>query len=199
MAKPTRIHLIGFQTVLAVAAGLVAACQAGTPTPQTNATVTAEGPFDLEIRPYNYTDHYIDSFYVDGNWGGNVFVSTPTSGGGGGACCVRWSPWMKVPKIYRVRWVADACIYQEEVGESREVFNSVRHLWKEQDVTLTTPPPAKPEAFEVHFYKDGRIEVAITDTYNPPRLKLPRTEDRQRPGVPDWPQCTPEQMRTYQE
>ncbi|MFC3551860.1 DUF3304 domain-containing protein [Lysobacter cavernae] len=153
------------------------------------------GPFDLAIHSYNYTDHYIDSFYVNGVWGGNVRVSKATSGGGGGACCVRWYPLLPPPKKYTVRWVADACKHQVEVGGG--VFDNYKQHWKEQEVTLTTPVPARPEYFEVHFYKDGHVEVAITDVYSPPRLKLPVDERGRRPGVPDWPQCTAEQMRTY--
>jgi hypothetical protein len=46
-------------------------------------------PVGLAIEGYNYTNRFIDSFTVtdeDGNgaWGGNVFLSSPTSGGGGG-------------------------------------------------------------------------------------------------------------------
>jgi hypothetical protein len=40
----------------------------------------------LEINGFNYTDLYIDSFEVNGQGGGNLFVSSPTSGGGGGVC-----------------------------------------------------------------------------------------------------------------
>ncbi|RPE74791.1 DUF3304 domain-containing protein [Vulcaniibacterium tengchongense] len=176
---------------------LTAACQAR-PAADTEIPASAsapEGPFDLVINGYNYTDHYIDSFYVDGSWGGNLFVSTPTAGGGKSTCCVRWYSWMQVPKTFRVRWTADACLYEQEV--EGQVFTQVKHLWKEQDVTLATPPPATPVAFEVHFYRDGRVEVAIADDIaRPPRLKL-EEEDGRRKGAPERARCTPEQMRTY--
>lgn len=38
----------------------------------------------LTIEGYNYTDDYIDQFTVNGQGGGNLYLSTPTSGGGGG-------------------------------------------------------------------------------------------------------------------
>ncbi|AKI99144.1 Hypothetical protein AA314_00771 [Archangium gephyra] len=40
-------------------------------------------PISLEINGFNYTDLYIDNFSVNGNSGGNLYVSSPTSGGGG--------------------------------------------------------------------------------------------------------------------
>jgi hypothetical protein len=40
---------------------------------------------------------------------------------------------------------------------------------------LRPPIPAKPEYFEVHFYQDGHIEVAVTETDSPPRIVLGRS------------------------
>lgn len=87
------------------------------------------------------------------------------------------------------------CLHQ--VTEGGGVFDRHKSLWKEEDVYLTKPPPPKPENFEVHFYKDGHVEVEITDTYTPPRLKLTVDAKGNRPGVPGWPQCNAEQLRTY--
>ncbi len=39
-------------------------------------------PISLRINDFNYTDVAIDSFSVNSSWGGNILVSTPTSGGG---------------------------------------------------------------------------------------------------------------------
>jgi hypothetical protein len=44
----------------------------------------------LAIVGYNYTERYIDSFHVNGQGGGNLYVSGPTAGGGSSACCVSW-------------------------------------------------------------------------------------------------------------
>lgn len=158
----------------------------------------------LPINGYNYTDHTISSFYINGAWGGNVFVSDGTTGGSKSTCCVAWYPGMKreLPKKYRVRWIADMCKYQVEVGESREIFDRYRALWKEQDVYLTELPAGTPKAFEVHFYRDGRVEVAMSEEFMAhPRLKLPYdAKTGGRPGIdPDWPQCTAPQSRTYVE
>jgi hypothetical protein len=169
-------------------------CTAGAPA-SLPAPPAEQGPFDLAIHSYNYTDNTISSFYVDGRWGGNVFVSQSDAGGGKSACCIRWYDFDTVPKTYRVRWVADACRHQVEI--EGQMFDNYKRHWKEQDVELVTPPPARPEFFEVHFYKGGRVEVAITDEYSPPRLILPVDEHGFRPGFRDWPYCTAEQLRTY--
>ena len=44
----------------------------------------------LTITGYNYTNKYIDEFFVDGNGGLNLFVSSATSGGGGSVRCVKY-------------------------------------------------------------------------------------------------------------
>lgn len=182
--------------------GLVA-CQGGA-----NASYAAvsgarsSGAVGLPINSYNYTDRTISSFYVNGAWGGNVRLSKETSGGGGGTCCVTWYPSMNrdLPKKYRVRWIADMCKYQVEEGGG--VFDRYRAVWKEQDAYLTELPPGKPKAFEVHFYRDGHAEVAMSEEFLArPRLKLLYDETTGgRPGIdPDWPQCTDEQMQNYVE
>ena len=65
----------------------------------------------LTLMGYNYTDHYIDNYYVDGVWGGNVFLSTEEAGGGKSTCCVKWKKGTKLPVTVRVRWQSDACRY----------------------------------------------------------------------------------------
>ena len=143
----------------------------------------------LLLQGYNYTDHYIDSFSVNGQGGGNLFESTPTSGGGGSVCCVAWRPDSKLPVKIKVRWVAGYCMYTEtnQYGRSHDWRRS---LWKEQDALITEAIGNKPRALEVHFYPDGRIEAAVTPGDSPPRLKLPRDDNRNRPSVSQaFPRC----------
>lgn len=69
-------------------------------------------PIGLAIEGYNYTNRYIASFTVtdengNGAWGGNVFLSSPTSGGGGGTCCVMLDPNMSKPVQLFVAWTLD--------------------------------------------------------------------------------------------
>lgn len=125
----------------------------------------------LGIVGYNYTDRYIDEFYVDGQGGGNLDLSTPTAGGGKLTCCIGWRDGRRLPQKVRVKWVAGGCM--KTVTSSEGYVHQVPvHAFKEQDVELTGPVPQKPGYFEVHFYPDGHIEVAITETWSEPRLKL---------------------------
>lgn len=156
----------------------------------------------MPIQGFNYTDRTISSFHVDGTWGGNLFVSRRGAGGGKSACCVDWYDLLhrELPKPYTIRWISDMCTYQIEVGDSKEVFTQHRSLWKEEVVLLTELPSERPEAFQVHFYPEGHVEVAMGKAGAKPRLDLPYDPTTgRRPGVPDWPQCTDEQMQTYSE
>lgn len=112
--------------------------------------------YNLTVQGYNYTDYEISSFEVNGQGGGNLMVSSPTDGGGKGVCCVSLTTPVKLPKTVRIKWAVPP--------EDKR--------WCELDVALQGPIPPKPEYFEVHFYPDGRIEVAVTEGMSPPRLKL---------------------------
>jgi len=116
----------------------------------------------LEIDGFNYTDLYIDSFEVNGQGGGNLFVSSPTSGGGGGVCCVSFNPGTKLPLQLRIKWTRD------------------RKRWCEKEALLTGPVPANPRYLGVHFYPDGHIEAEITENDPEPRLRLERVDRGKR-------------------
>jgi hypothetical protein len=140
----------------------------------------------LGIYGYNYTNRYINQFYVDGQGGMNLSVSTPDSGGGGRVCCIGWTDGTPLPQTVMVRWVASACMQQvtNSSGETREV---PVHTFKEQEVELRGPVPNDPGYFEVHFYPDGHIEVAITATPSDPRLQLDKS--REEPQDVQYPKC----------
>jgi hypothetical protein len=140
----------------------------------------------LTIYGYNYTNRYIDSFEVDSQGGSNLDVSTPEAGGGKGTCCIVWADGTPLPQSVKVRWVASACLQKvtDSEGRTREV---VAHSFKEEQVQLTTPVPANPGYFEVHFYPDGHTEVAITATPSEPRLKLDPA--RAAPEDVQYPTC----------
>lgn len=143
----------------------------------------------LTINGYNYTDHYIDQFEMNGAGGSNLDVSTPDAGGGKATCCVSWREGTPLPRNVHVRWAADACEYTSSPNIYGEKFDSVRHFFKEQDVQLTGPVPRDPGYFEVHFYPDGHVEVAITTQSSPPRLKL--AANREQPMR----RCTAEELQ----
>lgn len=136
-------------------------------------------PHALTIYGYNYTDHYIDQFTVNGAAGSNLDVSTPSAGGGGGTCCVMWRDDTPLPTKVHVRWAVEGCAFITKPNQEGETFESVKHFFKEADVELRGPVPKKPGYFEVHFYPDGHIEAAISEYPNPPRLKLDPSREKQ--------------------
>ncbi|WP_375769807.1 DUF3304 domain-containing protein [Archangium gephyra] len=119
-------------------------------------------PVSLEIDGFNYTDLYIDSFEVNGQGGGNLFVSSPTSGGGGGVCCMSFSPGTNLPVQLRIKWTRE------------------RKRWCEKEALLTGPVPANPRYLGVHFFPDGHIEAEITENDPEPRLRLERVDRGKR-------------------
>jgi Protein of unknown function (DUF3304) len=124
---------------------------------------TPKGMEGLTLHAYNYTDTYIDSYSVNGAGGGNVEVSVDSAGGSGGACCAPVRADMPLPTTVEIKWKRDG-----DVPYCR------------QTVLLDGPIPAKPNNFEVHFYPDGTIQVAITDSPSEARLKLERFNRLQR-------------------
>jgi len=119
-------------------------------------------PVSLTINGFNYTDLYIDSFEVNGQGGGNLFVSSPTSGGGKDVCCVSFSPGTKLPVELRIKWTRD------------------RKRWCEKEALLTGPVPANPRYLGVHFFPDGHIEAEITERDPEPKLRLQDYNEGQR-------------------
>ena len=155
---------IRWPLALATTSAVVSAgCNAQAPAQAASASAprTAEASqhfhsYNLTLYGYNYSDTGISSFEVNGHGGANLNVSTPTAGGGGSVCCVRVSSPMIEPQTVAIKWSRDA------------------ETWCEQSVQLKPPLPAKPEYFEVHFYEDGHIEVAVTEAISPPRIQLQR-------------------------
>ena len=149
----------------------------------------------LTIYGYNYTDRYIYSFQVNGQGGGNLFLSGPSSGGGKGVCCVSWWPGTKLPKMVRIDWVGSYC-KQPIPQESGPPYMATQPLWKTAWVEITGPVPAEPNYFEVHIYNGDRVEVALTETWSRPRMDLPKGDSRIRPGTTaNDPPCPPDYDR----
>ena len=197
--QETSHHCLATLVSLSVAAVMPACAKTpnapmSEPTAQQDATKSspahnASASESLLLQGYNYTDHYIASFSVNGQGGGNIFESSPTSGGSGSVCCVTWRLTSKLPARIKVRWVSGYCMYSEtnQYGRTRD---RRRSIWTEQDAFITEAVTSKPRALEVHFYRDGRIEAAVTEGDSPPRLRLPREENRNRPGVSqEFPRC----------
>lgn len=130
----------------------------------------------LTITGYNYTNRHINDFYVSGNGGLNVFVSSRTSGGGGSVCCVKyiigatlWKP--------EVRWQVGGCTFNSRKDRYGKNFFDIHYFYKEVKASLDVKIPSNPKYLEVHFYPDGHVETAITELPSAPRLAL--DEDRE--------------------
>jgi hypothetical protein len=149
------------------------------------------GYYLLDLVGYNYTDRNIDSYSINGQGGGNVRLSSPTSGGSGIACCVKLSK-DEVDYFYvRVRWQFDGCTYILKSSISGSVSKNIRSFYKESDVNVSRAIGVKPTHLEAHFYPDGSVKVQLTDQLSPPRLSLnegrvdkssfPRCKDDEKP------------------
>lgn len=150
----------------------------------TGAASVGNEPVMLAITGYNYTNQHIESFSVNGQGGGNVFVSTATSGGGGSVCCIRYRPGRPVTKV-KVRWQSGGCYYQERSPASKEVYDMVYPYFKEREVVVDSDIPVDPQVLEIHFYPDGSLKAAISAGVSLPRLRLdPAREDKS-----DYPRC----------
>lgn len=136
------------------------------PTPATTQESSAlTKPVSLEINGYNYTDLAIDSFEVNGQGGGDLSVSSTTSGGGKATCCLGLSPGTKFPVELTIQWTRD------------------RKRWCEKTVQLAAPVTANPRHIGVHFFPDGRIEAELTEDYADLKLKLDRVDvGRRKPA-----------------
>lgn len=136
--------------VVGIALLAVAACNAepgatSASTPHAASAAPTPRAYNLTLLGYNYTDYEISSFEVDGQGGGNLEVSEGVNGGGGRVCCVAvYAPMARAHPV-QIKW------------------NPIGEKWCEATVMLRPPLPPKPENFEVHFYRDGQIEVAVSE------------------------------------
>lgn len=169
--------------------------EAAAPPAGTEATYAPPKRHMLTIYGYNYTDRYIDDYRVNGQGGGNLDLSTESTGGGKSACCVSWLEGSKLPKKIEVMWTASYCIQRRtnSAGETRDWREPILHI---AELQFNGPVPQNPKYFEVHFYKDGHIELAMTEQSSWPRLKLPHGDGYARPGSDSTdPPCPPDYER----
>lgn len=188
------------------------------PYAEAGAAYTPPRHFSLSISAYNYTDRYIDDFRVNGQGGGNLSVSNENHGNGGGSvCCVSWLEGSKLPKKIEVMWTASYCrlpqpglyiangvLYEPGApgtppippGLKAKPYTRREPILHIAELEFNGPVPKNPKIFEVHFYKDGHIELAMTDKDSGPRLNLPFGDGYARPGSDSTdPPCPPDYER----
>lgn len=139
----------------------------------------------LALVGYNYTDKDIDSYSVNGVGGGDIRLSTKTSGGGGIVCCVDYSSIKYPNKTVRVRWQVDGCIYILK-NQITGATQKVRHLsYKEALAPVADLSNGKARYIETHLYRDGTVRVLLTREISSPLVRL----DGNRPDQSSFPRC----------
>ena len=139
----------------------------------------------IDIVGFNYTNRTIDSFSVDGQGGGNVFLSSRTSGGGKSACCVRLPRAHSSGSRVHVRWQVDGCTYLTKSRISGEVFENIFPYYREAYVDVIHRDKSDPQHLEIHFYPSGTVLAQLTATLSPPRILL----DGRRADKSHFPRC----------
>lgn len=122
----------------------------------------------LGIEGYNYTDRYIDRFSVGGAGGGNISLSTATSGGGGTVCCIGYDPDRALPITLRVEWM-----FGYELDEHGEISIPDEH--HKAMAVLNGPVPEDPRFLEVHFMPDGSVRLMMTAERSAPLVYVDRS------------------------
>ncbi|WP_156954414.1 DUF3304 domain-containing protein [Paraburkholderia acidipaludis] len=151
------VPAVGFRIAVVPVASLVLVagvgfCQAVTKT-------GSYGEFDL--MGFNRTDRYIAQFYVEGQWGGNLFPKG--NGGGGSATCCTSIP--RGSKTLHVRWVLG--------WKTDEQFrNRAPQETYEADVPLPVMPRgAKSGHIQIYFFPGNRISAMYTTDLDESEVK----------------------------
>ena len=123
----------------------------------------ADSEFSAQIVPYNHTDQYIDAVYVNGRWGGNSFAH---SGGGSFVCCVKLPA--RPPKGFTV-----TVGWEDKDG-------------KRHERNVLVPEFSEPGNLMVHFLRQDRIKVFVSNVYlRHPDYPLKGEDANLREGIPN--------------
>lgn len=189
LASKRRLKLISLSFVMMISAACHARLTSDTKLKKTvlearTVTVPMGTQIQLTLSGYNYTNRYIDQFDVDGQGGGNLFVSEGLSGGGKSVCCISYRSGANAPKV-RIRWQSGACIFTSYIDDGGDKHEGTHNYFREVDVQVDSSIPNLPRYFEVHFYPDGHIDASITEHESTARLIMnARREDNSK-----YPRC----------
>lgn len=139
----------------------------------------------LGLVGYNYTDRHISNYSVNGADGGDVIMSSPTSGGSGVSCCLRLSNKQVGLLRLKVRWQVDGCVYLIKDNSTGKADKVRHYFYREVDANVQRPVGASSKYVETHFYPDGSVKVLLTKNMSSPLLVL----DERRPDKSSFPRC----------
>jgi len=162
----------------------LSACD-GSYKPTPGRTETTQAPrqsikSELAIVGYNYTAKHINSFDVGPVGGGNVHLSSETGGGGGIVCCFSFQPDVG-PRTINVEWTDSICKYNVATHSNGATTFTVHRELRKSLVEIATPVPSDLQYLEIHFYPDGMVQAAITETISPPRIVLSKLRGKPLP------------------
>jgi len=139
----------------------------------------------LSLVGYNYTNRIIESYTVDYASGGDIKLSSATSGGGGISCCFDYYPGLAEKMLVKVRWQVDGCTYVLRNPITKATAD-VRHLYyKEKMVEVERKTNGTPEFIETHIFPNGSVRVFLTAEISSPILRL----DAERADKSSFPRC----------
>ncbi|MBL0727713.1 DUF3304 domain-containing protein [Piscinibacter sp. HJYY11] len=121
--------------------------------PAVPAEAAAETPRLVAIHGFNYTDAYIDQFWVSVDGATKVRVTAPRAASGRTVCCLALRRNGPLPEQLQVAWA--------RVVDGRE-------HWCSRTVRIERHAVEQPDALAVHFLPDDRVEVTTAQGY--PRL-----------------------------
>ncbi|WP_161783184.1 DUF3304 domain-containing protein [Massilia sp. BSC265] len=134
---------------------------------------------------YNYTNRVIESYTVDYVSGGDIKLSSVTSGGGGVSCCFEYYPDLGEKLLVKVRWQVDGCTYVLRNPVTNATAD-VRHLYyQEKMVEVERKTKGVPEFVETHIFPNGSVKVFLTAEMSSPILRL----DATRTDRSSFPRC----------
>ena len=150
-----------------------------------NRARTTQGPLqsvkrELAIVGYNYTAKHINSFDVGPVGGGNVHLSSETGGGGGIVCCFSFQRDVGSRTI-NVEWTDSICKYNVATHSNGTTTFTIQRELRKSSVKIATPVPRDLQYLEIHFYPDGTVRAAISETISPPRIVLSKSRGKPLP------------------
>jgi hypothetical protein len=170
----------------------LSSCQAHQPDDAPADKTIQDELISLDLIGYNYTNYYIDSYSVDGQAGGNIMVSSPTSGGGKVVCCLMLEKDLPGKIHVAVRWQFGGCTYTNGSDGSGRTSENIYSFYKEAEVEVSREPGLKSRNLELHFYQDGSVQARLTQHLSPPRLVL----DKGRADKTKFPRCKDDKSPT---